>query len=125
MGQELVRLRGALDIVLPLRRLARLVQHLLIEGDRLRGRFGGQPDGAGLLVLLNRNAFVLAGGMSDHPMSAVTLGPAGSRVGLNTHRGFTKPAFHWPMFSLGLLVFESMWPPGAWTAASLPLLNGT
>ena len=39
------------------------------------------------------------------------------RFALKTHSGETSPPFHCPMLSLGLLVFESMWPPASCTAA--------
>ena len=98
----------------------------LIEGDAPPGALWRAARRCGAAGIARSECLrSCRGECADHPMSAVTLGPAGSRVGLNTHRGFTKPAFHWPMFSLGLLVFESMWPPASWTAASLPLLNGT
>src|SRR5689334_11723454 len=64
-------------------------------------------------------------GTSDHAIVSVTFALAARRLGLNTQSGFTSPPFHWPMLSLGLFVFESMWPPASCTAASPPLLNGT
>src|SRR5512138_3787775 len=64
-------------------------------------------------------------GMSFHPIVAVTLGPAGRRVLLNTQSGVPWPPFHCPTFSAGLLVFESMCEPASCTAASPPDLKGT
>ena len=65
--------------------------------------------------------------MGYYPVLRVRLNKIKStamRWVLKMHNGRTMPAFHWPMFSLGLFTFESMCLPASCTPASLPLLNG-
>jgi hypothetical protein len=107
-GQEAIRLCASARYIPSIRRFADFCEHADIEGDRVGRHALRQPQRPRLLVLLDRNAGFGAVGMSDQPIVAVTFGPAASRFALNTHSGVTSPPFHWPMLSLGLLVFESM-----------------
>src|SRR5207302_8610098 len=63
-------------------------------------------------------------GTSLQPSLVVIFGPCGNRFGLKAQSGRCVPPRHCPRLSLGLLTWESIWPPASCTAASAPLLHG-